>query len=193
MARLKSCPFKTSALSEFLSRQSKQKSEILSKQSKQKPRRVRGFFCGKNGKHSSVCEQFADHEADDEGDKKAAGTGEGKAEERFDHRLAGLTGEVATVRERFVGASKGQPEVEQEEKGQREEWDERPVVARTKGDELGENDHHEDGHEDEAGSCPVVIALDWGLLRHVQVFQVFRKEPKSSVSRNLLIVWSRTY
>jgi len=47
-----------------------------------------------------VCEQFADHEAYDQGDQQAAGSGQGEAEERLNRGLARIPGEIAVCKER---------------------------------------------------------------------------------------------
>jgi hypothetical protein len=122
-----------------------------------------------------VGEEFADHEAYDEGDDEAACSGEGEAEEGLDNGLSDLFEKVAIIGERSVGAAKGQPEVEKKKEWQREKRNEGPIVARTEGEELDEDDEHEDRDKNEACARPVVIAFDWGLLRHAQVFQVTRR------------------
>ena len=121
----------------------------------------------------SVCEELADHEANDKGDEETTSTGEREAEERLDRRLICGIGKFAILVERFVGAAEGQPEVEKKKEGKREKRNKWPVATRTKREELGKDDGHEGRDEDEAGSRPVVIAV-WGLLMHSQVFQVFR-------------------
>jgi len=129
-----------------------------------------------------VRQELADHEAHDEGNEEAACAGEGESEQPLDNGLAGMILEFAIVRHRSVHPAEGQPQVKQKEEGQRYERYERPVVARTEGEELGENDHHEHRDEYEAGARPFVIAVGWGLLGHVRDFQVSRKRgrPKAA-------------
>ena len=129
-----------------------------------------------DGKGGLVGEELADRETDDEGDEEATGGGEGEAEERFHGGMGGLMGKVGSFSERFVGAAKGEPEIEEEEEREREQDNERPVVARTKGEELGEDDCREDRDKDEAVARPVVIPLDGMLLRHARGVQEFSRQ-----------------